>query len=46
MFRRKSRLYLVFEYMEQDMLSLLNKYPNGLPQEMVRSYMQQVRYTD
>ncbi|XP_041359760.1 cyclin-dependent kinase-like 5 isoform X2 [Gigantopelta aegis] len=37
-FRRKGKLYLVFEYVEKNMLELLEDMPNGVELEKVRSY--------
>ncbi|PIK45849.1 putative cyclin-dependent kinase-like 5 [Apostichopus japonicus] len=41
-FRRKGKLYLVFEYVEKNMLELLEDNPNGLPPEKVRSLIYQL----
>lgn len=41
-FRRKGKLYLVFEYVEKNLLEILEKYPSGLPPELVRKYIYQV----
>lgn len=35
-FRRKGKLFLVFEYVERNMLEVLDESPNGLPPEAVR----------
>lgn len=35
-FRRKGKLYLVFEYVEKNLLEVLESHQGGLPQEMVR----------
>jgi cyclin-dependent kinase-like len=36
---RKNRLYLVFEYLEKNLLEILEEKPNGLDQEAVRKYI-------
>ncbi|XP_029938526.1 cyclin-dependent kinase-like 5 isoform X3 [Salarias fasciatus] len=41
-FRRRGKLYLVFEYVEKNMLELLEELPNGVPAEKVRSYIFQL----
>ncbi|KAM4629634.1 cyclin-dependent kinase-like 5 isoform 2-T3 [Polymixia lowei] len=41
-FRRRGKLYLVFEYVEKNMLELLEELPNGVPPEKVRSYIYQL----
>ncbi|TRY53750.1 hypothetical protein DNTS_030565 [Danionella cerebrum] len=41
-FRRHGKLYLVFEYMEKNMLELLEDMPNGAPADKVRSYVYQL----
>nr|CAB3229516.1 cyclin-dependent kinase-like 5 [Phallusia mammillata] len=41
-FRRRGKLYLVFEYVEKNMLELLEEMPNGVPLEQVRSYIYQL----
>ncbi|XP_038055225.1 serine/threonine-protein kinase BUR1-like [Patiria miniata] len=41
-FRRRGKLYLVFEYVERNMLELLEEMPNGVPPEKVRSYVYQL----
>uniref|UniRef100_A0A8C1H1W4 Cyclin-dependent kinase-like 5 n=1 Tax=Cyprinus carpio carpio TaxID=630221 RepID=A0A8C1H1W4_CYPCA len=41
-FRRRGKLYLVFEYVEKNMLELLEELPNGAPPDKVRSYIFQL----
>uniref|UniRef100_A0A3Q3D0Y7 Cyclin-dependent kinase-like 5 n=1 Tax=Haplochromis burtoni TaxID=8153 RepID=A0A3Q3D0Y7_HAPBU len=41
-FRRRGKLYLVFEYVERNMLELLEEMPNGAPPDKVRSYIYQL----
>ncbi|ETN22871.1 CMGC/CDKL protein kinase [Phytophthora nicotianae INRA-310] len=41
-FRRKGRLYLVFEYVEKNLLEVLEDRPNGVDSELVRSYIFQL----
>ncbi|CAD5116341.1 DgyrCDS5242 [Dimorphilus gyrociliatus] len=41
-FRRKGKLYLVFEYVERNMLEMLEEMPNGVPSEKSRSYVYQL----
>ncbi|XP_062411956.1 cyclin-dependent kinase-like 5 [Sardina pilchardus] len=41
-FRRRGKLYLVFEYVEKNMLELLEEFPNGAPPEKVRNYIYQL----
>ncbi|XP_041936094.1 cyclin-dependent kinase-like 5 isoform X6 [Alosa sapidissima] len=41
-FRRRGKLYLVFEYVEKNMLELLEEQPNGVPPEKVRNYIYQL----
>lgn len=38
-FHRKNRLYLVFEYMEKNLLEVLEERPSGLEPEAVRKYI-------
>ena len=38
-FRRKGKLYLVFEYVERNLLEVLEQRPNGLDPETVRRYL-------
>ena len=41
-FRRKGKLYLVFEYVERNLLEVLEQRPNGLDPETVRRYIWQL----
>ncbi|RYG45888.1 hypothetical protein EON67_10150 [archaeon] len=41
-FRRKGKLYLVFEYVEKNLLEVLENFQGGLPQESVRRYIFQL----
>lgn len=41
-FRRKQKLYLVFEYVERNLLEILEERPGGLAQEEVRQYIYQL----
>ncbi|XP_062845717.1 cyclin-dependent kinase-like 5 [Trichomycterus rosablanca] len=41
-FRRRGKLYLVFEYVEKNMLELLEEMPNGAPPDKVRNYIYQL----
>ncbi len=35
-FKNKSKLYLVFEYVEKNLLEVLEQYPNGLDQKIIK----------
>lgn len=39
---RKNRLYLVFEYLDKNLLEILEERPNGLDPEAVRKYIYQL----
>ncbi|XP_013399646.1 probable serine/threonine-protein kinase DDB_G0280133 isoform X2 [Lingula anatina] len=41
-FRRRGKLYLVFEYVERNMLEVLEEMPNGVPIEKARHYVYQL----
>ncbi|KDO25978.1 CMGC/CDKL protein kinase [Saprolegnia parasitica CBS 223.65] len=41
-FRRKGKLYLVFEYVEKNLLEVLEERPAGLDHELVRRYVYQL----
>ncbi|GLC70208.1 hypothetical protein PLESTF_000938000 [Pleodorina starrii] len=41
-FRRKQKLYLVFEYVEHNLLEVLEEHPGGLESEQVRNYVYQL----
>ena len=38
-FYRKQRLYLVFEYMEKNLLEILEERPNGIESDLVRGFI-------
>ena len=41
-FRRKKKLYLVFEFVDHTVLDDLERYPNGLEEQLVRKITYQV----
>jgi len=41
-FRRKTKLYLVFEYVEKNLLEVLEEQPQGFDQDVVRLYILQL----
>ena len=41
-FRRKGKLYLVFEYADRNLLEVLEENPSGLSPELVRLYIFQL----
>ncbi|XP_069492951.1 cyclin-dependent kinase-like 5 isoform X4 [Ambystoma mexicanum] len=41
-FRRRGKLYLVFEYVEKNMLELLEEMPNGVPPDKAKNYIYQL----
>ena len=41
-FRRKGKLYLVFEYVERNLLELLEAHPGGLSQQQVQTFIFQL----
>ena len=41
-FRRKNKLYLVFEFVEKNLLEVLEEKPNGIPLELVKTYIYQM----
>lgn len=41
-FRRKGRLYLVFEYMPKNLLEVMEEHPRGLGVEVTRTYLHQL----
>ncbi|XP_066928896.1 cyclin-dependent kinase-like 5 isoform X2 [Clytia hemisphaerica] len=41
-FRKRGKLYLVFEYVEKNMLELLERTPNGVPIPQLKSYIKQL----
>ena len=42
MFRKKGKLYLVFEFLECTILGKIEKYPYGIPEDEVKKYMYQL----
>ena len=43
-FRRKAKLYLVFEYLDKNLLEIIEEQPSGLDPDTVTSYVYQVGY--
>ena len=41
-FRRKGKLYLVFEYVDKNLLEVLQEFANGIPADLVKRYMYQI----
>ena len=41
-FRRKSKLYLVFEYVEKNLLEILEEKPSGLDPNLVKNFIYQL----
>lgn len=41
-FKKKGQLYLVFEYVEKNLLEVIEKYPEGLDSKLVKSYIFQL----
>mmetsp|Transcript_34051 Transcript_34051/g.6140 ORF Transcript_34051/g.6140 Transcript_34051/m.6140 type:complete len:81 (+) Transcript_34051:175-417(+) len=41
-FRRKGRLYLVLEFVEKNLLEVLEENPNGIPGNHLKSYIYQL----
>lgn len=41
-FKRKAKLYLVFEYIDKNLLEVLEEQPSGLDPEVVRNYIYQL----
>ena len=41
-FRRKAKLYLVFEYVDKNLLEIIEEQPSGLDPDTVTSYISQV----
>ncbi|XP_057314086.1 cyclin-dependent kinase-like 3 isoform X2 [Hydractinia symbiolongicarpus] len=41
-FRKRGKLYLVFEYVEKNMLELLERTPNGVPIPQLKNYINQL----
>lgn len=40
-FRRKEKLYLVFEYMDRSLLEVIEEFPNGINHDKIRLYIYQ-----
>ena len=38
-FRRKGKLYLVFEYVDKNLLEILEERPNGIDPELIKNYI-------
>jgi cyclin-dependent kinase-like len=38
-FRRKGKLFLVFEYVDKNLLEIIEEKPNGLDPELARKYI-------
>lgn len=38
-FKKKQRYYLVFEYMEKNLLEIIEDRPNGLSADLVKKYI-------
>lgn len=43
-FKKKGRIYLVFEYVERNLLEVLEEKPNGLDPELIRRIILQLLY--
>ena len=41
-FRRKGKLYLVFEYVDRNLLEILEQQPNGFDQQLVKKFIYQL----
>jgi cyclin-dependent kinase-like len=41
-FKKKNRLYLVFEYLEKNLLEVIEEKPNGLDSESVKKFIYQL----
>jgi cyclin-dependent kinase-like len=41
-FRRKGKLYLVFEYVDRNLLEILEQHPNGFDQQLVKNFIYQL----
>ena len=41
-FRRKGKLYLVFEYVDKNLLEILEDSPNGIDALLVKKYIYQI----